>query len=239
MLMVTERQKTILGALVQEYVKTAEPVSSGVLVKKYKLTYSPATVRNELFALDRDGFIYQPHTSAGRVPTDSGYRFFIENSSSGRKQNEKIKKEFRPLSHIKDEFDFLRQSSRLLAKFSREFSMAGFFGRDILYKSGISEVLDRPEFSDEDTAREFGELIDFLDEAIEEHFRPEEILEPKVFIGEENPIREARGYTLMISSAGTPFGAEGMFAILGPRRMDYHKNIGLLRAFNDMFQDNS
>lgn len=233
--MITERQKAVLEALVREYVRTAEPVSSGSIVKRYKLPYSAATVRNELFALDRDGFIHQPHTSAGRVPTDSGYRFFIENSSSVEKQNKKIEKEFRPLSRIEDEFDFLRQSSRLLAKFSREFSMAGFFGRDILYKSGISEVLDRPEFSDEDTAREFGELIDFLDEAIEEHFRPEEVMEPKVFIGGENPISEARDYALIISSARTPFGAEGMFAILGPRRMDYHKNIGLLKTFNDIF----
>ncbi|TAK12780.1 MAG: heat-inducible transcription repressor HrcA [Anaerolineae bacterium] len=73
----SERQKLLLGLIVQEYVETAQPVGSTRLVEKYKLDFSSATVRNEMAALEGAGLIRQPHTSAGRVPTEEGYRFFV------------------------------------------------------------------------------------------------------------------------------------------------------------------
>lgn len=237
-MMVSERQKDILNALVHEYVATAEPVSSGELVRKYRLPYSPATVRNEFFALNGLGFIEQPHTSAGRIPTDRGYRFFIENQELAERPERKIEQTLRPLADITDEFEFLRQASRAFAHLSGEFSMAGFSSRGIFYKSGLAEVLDDPEFADEGVASEFGELIDSLDEEIRNFFGEIEFLEPRAFIGEENPIREAREYTMLVSRAHTPFGEEGTFAILGPRRMDYAKNLRLLRTAQRIFNTN-
>ncbi len=234
--MVTERQKSILEALVREYVAVAQPVSSGELVRKYRLPYSPATVRNELLELDRGGLIFQPHTSAGRVPTDKGYRFFIETSVAADDGKEKkIERAFSSLLDIEDEFDFLRQTSRLLSQTSREFSMAGFLGRGLLYKSGLAEVLSGSEFADENAAQEFGEFADFLDDEIQGYFKSDDSADPVVFIGEENPIREARNYTLMISRSRTPFGEEGIFAILGPRRMDYENNLTVLRVMRNIF----
>jgi len=235
--MLTERQKSILNALIREYVATAQPVSSGELVKKYKLPFSPATVRNEILEMDREGFTLQPHTSAGRIPTDKGYRFFIGQNLPDEKAEKKIKKSFRPLRDIDDEFDFLRQTSRLLAHFSGEFSMAGFSGKGMLYKSGIAEAFNDPEFSDEGRIREFSELVDFLDEEFKNFFEPANIEEPQVFIGAENPIREARNYTMIVSSSPTPFGEDGIFGILGPRRMDYNKNLSLLRVMQKLFND--
>ncbi|MCL5291231.1 MAG: heat-inducible transcriptional repressor HrcA [Actinobacteria bacterium] len=73
-----ERKKQILFAAVQEYILTAEPVSSAKLVTRYRLNVSPATVRNELAALEEAGYLYQPHTSAGRLPTDAGYRYYVD-----------------------------------------------------------------------------------------------------------------------------------------------------------------
>ncbi len=73
----TERQKTILMLVIRDYIETAQPVGSNALVKRYHLDLSSATVRNELSALDEMGFLRQPHTSAGRVPTEEGYRFFV------------------------------------------------------------------------------------------------------------------------------------------------------------------
>lgn len=234
----TDRQKAILEALIQEYVATAEPVSSAVIVRKHHLPYSTATVRNELFSLDREGFLYQPHTSAGRVPTDSGYRFYIEaiqkrNTGEGKR----IEPSFRTLRYIDDEFDFLRQASRLLARLSGELSIAGFLERDIFYKAGLAEALRGPEFADEETARQFGELVDFLDEDLEEYVEGSDIADCKVFIGEENPLREARNYTLMIAQSPTPFDEAGVFAILGPRRMDYERNLTLLRTLKKLFNE--
>ena len=73
----SERQKLILSLVVHDYIKTATPVGSRRLVEKYRLEYSPATVRNELAALTEMNFFRQPHTSAGRVPTETGYRYFV------------------------------------------------------------------------------------------------------------------------------------------------------------------
>ncbi len=73
----TERQKTILMLVIRDYIETAQPVSSNALVQRYHLDLSTATIRNELAILDEIGYLRQPHTSAGRVPTDDGYRFFV------------------------------------------------------------------------------------------------------------------------------------------------------------------
>ena len=73
----TERQKSILMLVIRDYIETAQPVGSNALVKRYHLDLSSATVRNELAALDEVGYLRQPHTSAGRVPTEEGYRFFV------------------------------------------------------------------------------------------------------------------------------------------------------------------
>ena len=76
--MITERQRTILNYLIKEYIDSAEPISSSLLKEKYCLDISPATIRNELQNLTENGYITQPHTSAGRIPTNKGYRYFVQ-----------------------------------------------------------------------------------------------------------------------------------------------------------------
>jgi heat-inducible transcriptional repressor len=77
MIGLTERQKLILALVIRDYIETAQPVGSGTLVQKYNLDVSSATVRNEMMALTEKGYLRQPHTSAGRVPTEEGYRYFV------------------------------------------------------------------------------------------------------------------------------------------------------------------
>lgn len=76
--MLNERRRTVLAALVDEYITRVQPVGSKVLVERYHLGCSPATVRSELAALEETGFVFQPHTSAGRIPTNSGYRAYVD-----------------------------------------------------------------------------------------------------------------------------------------------------------------
>lgn len=78
MIPLSPRKQQILRVLVEEYIHTATPVASEALVRKYGLRFSSATVRHELAGLEEAHLIYQPHTSAGRVPTDLGYRYFVE-----------------------------------------------------------------------------------------------------------------------------------------------------------------
>jgi len=73
------RQQQVLWATVRQYVSTAEPVGSKVLVREYDLKVSPATVRHAMGVLEKAGLLFQPHTSAGRVPSDHGYRLYVDN----------------------------------------------------------------------------------------------------------------------------------------------------------------
>src|SRR3954465_10679920 len=75
----SERRQFILKLVIQEFIESAQPVSSKILVEKYSLTYSSATVRNELATLEELGYLNHRHTSDGRIPTDTGYRYFVEN----------------------------------------------------------------------------------------------------------------------------------------------------------------
>ena len=76
--MLNDRRRRVLKALVEEYIASAQPVGSRTLVERYELGCSPATVRNELAILEETGFVVQPHVSAGRLPTDTGYRDFVD-----------------------------------------------------------------------------------------------------------------------------------------------------------------
>ena len=76
--MLTDRRQQVLRALIEEYIAHALPVGSRTIVEHYGLGVSSATVRNDLSALEEEGFIQQPHTSAGRIPTDAGYRAYVE-----------------------------------------------------------------------------------------------------------------------------------------------------------------
>jgi heat-inducible transcriptional repressor len=96
--MLTERRSALLNLIVEEYVDTALPVGSKYIVAKHDIQVSPATVRNEMARLEEDGYIRQPHTSAGRVPSDKGYRYYVESlmaeESIPREEQETIRHQF-------------------------------------------------------------------------------------------------------------------------------------------------
>src|SRR3954454_9506951 len=80
--MLDERKLEVLRAIVEDYVSTQEPVGSKTLVERHNLGVSPATIRNDMAALEDEGYIAQPHTSAGRIPSDKGYRLFVDRLST-------------------------------------------------------------------------------------------------------------------------------------------------------------
>jgi heat-inducible transcriptional repressor len=97
--MLTERRQKLLKIIVDEYVTSAQPVGSSALVEKYRLPYSSATVRNEMARLEEDGYITQPHTSAGRIPTDNGYRYYVETLMSEEIPSEELQQTIRHQFH--------------------------------------------------------------------------------------------------------------------------------------------
>src|SRR5665647_120268 len=92
------RQEKILATVIEEYTQTAIPVGSQVLATKYKFKVSTATIRNDMTALEEDGYLYQPHISAGRIPTDKGYRYFVEEMMKdkvlSKDEQHKLQREF-------------------------------------------------------------------------------------------------------------------------------------------------
>ena len=226
-----ERQELILSLVVGEYIDSAVPVSSSLLAEKYNLDLSPATIRSEMLELENEGYLYQPHTSAGRIPTDQGFRYFVdvlmqEKELTKREQNSlqvellKLKAQNKMLA---------RTTAKLLSAMSGNLAVSGVIDSDDFYKSGVQKILSQPEFNDLDSVSKMAEVIDYLDESMEElSSELENKSEIEVFIGKENPIDNTDECSMVVSKYSMKNGEEGLLAIIGPKRMKYSRNVSLI-----------
>lgn len=238
MSVLTERQKQLLKAIVEEYIATAEPVGSEAIVEKYSLGVSPATVRNEMVTLTRDGFLKQPHTSSGRSPTPTGFKIYIKELM--KEQDVTVKDEVEIKEHLWDHrfhlHRLLRQATRELAEKSGSLAIAMTEEGD-LYQSGAHSILDMPEFYDIDLTKTILMMADrtemlnqVLDRAV--------INEPvTVLLGDDlgNEYLEYCGFVF------APFGSgkknAGVIGILGPNRMSYPRVVPTVRYFGDLLTE--
>jgi heat-inducible transcriptional repressor len=125
--MVEDRRLAVLRAIVQDYVSTQEPVGSKALVDRHRLGVSPATVRNDMAALEEEGFITQPHTSAGRIPTDKGYRLFVDRLSQVKPLSAAERRAITTLLEgAIDLDDVVQRSVRLLAQLTRQVAIVQY-----------------------------------------------------------------------------------------------------------------
>lgn len=225
-----ERQKTILSAIVELYTKSALPVGSEALLEHSRLSVSSATVRNDMATLEEEGFLYQPHISSGRIPTDKGYRFYIE---YGMKEEFLSKAEE---AHLKKELLVLearharlaRTTAKLLSALSGSLAVSGVVNRDEFYDFGMKELMEEPEFQELDEVCRLVEALDSIDEKLESILEKLRDGETKIFIGEENPIKEISNCSMVVSPYRNAEGDRGILAIIGPKRMRYAKNKSLL-----------
>ena len=122
-----ERKLDVLRAIVQDYVSTREPVGSKALVERHNLGVSPATIRNEMAALEDEGYIHQPHTSAGRVPTDKGYRLFVDRLSQVKPLSAAERRAIhRFLDGAVDLDDVVARTVRLLAQITQQVAVVQY-----------------------------------------------------------------------------------------------------------------
>ncbi len=125
--MLEERRLAVLRAIVEDYVATHEPVGSKALVERHSLGVSPATIRNDMAALEDEGFIAQPHTSAGRVPTDQGYRLFVDRLSTVKPLSPAERKAIHQfLDDAVDLDDVMARTVRLLAQITRQVALVQY-----------------------------------------------------------------------------------------------------------------
>jgi len=228
--MITTRQEEILNGIVQEYIKTAQPISSQLLEKKHKFGVSAPTIRIEMQKLTDIGFLYQPHTSAGRVPTDKGYRFFVDNlfEKGFPKEKDIFKIEDLIEREIGDTVRFLQSLIKNLASFSSNSLALGYlFDEDLFWKEGWEDVLGEPEFKEAKVITDFADVIKHFEKEIEDIEINSGI---KVYIGKENPFSKVKDFSIIISKCHFPNDEKGVLAIAGPKRMAYDKNISLIKS---------
>jgi heat-inducible transcriptional repressor len=125
--MLEERRLAVLRAIVEDYVSTHEPVGSKALVERHHLGVSPATIRNDMAALEDEGYIAQPHTSAGRVPTDLGYRLFVDRLSGVKPLSPPERRAIQQfLDEAVDLDDVMSRTVRLLAQITRQVALVQY-----------------------------------------------------------------------------------------------------------------
>ena len=226
-----KRQALILKLVVDEYVKTAEPVSSQALCQRYALPCSPATVRNDMMALEEEGYLHQPHTSAGRVPTEQGYRFYLANFMKPKtmRADHALREAVEQIRSLETK---VRMLGRRLAELSGEAVM--LTGPHQSSAVGVANLLRKPDFREGNTLLELAEDIERLESATEQvmSVAPNDV---RVLLGEENPL--GRRLATVIVRHKLPNGEIGVLSIVGPLRMNYARNVALLSEAKKILEE--
>jgi heat-inducible transcriptional repressor len=220
----TDRQAKILQAIVEQYAEVASPVGSSLLAKVFDV--SSATIRSEMAELERLGYISQPHTSAGRIPTDKGYRFYVNNLSemadkpSERRAERALEARVASGGHPEHT---IRNTVDTLVELTHNLGLATIGPQ--LYMSGLSNLFGQPEFMHPGQVQEVARLLDNLEPWLNEA-APNEPL--SVYIGRENPIGRSAGASLIISRFRSPFSDRSYIGVLGPTRQSYRDVMSLV-----------
>lgn len=231
----TERQKAILFAIIEQYAEIASPVGSVTLAKLFGV--SSATIRSEMARLEELGMIAQPHTSAGRVPTDKGYRAYVNtlNESDnmiGQPDRSARAIEARVNTHIDKADRAIRSAVDSLVDLTQNLGLATI--GDELYMNGIGNLFAQPEFLHGNHVQAVARLLDNLEPWLREA-APNEPL--NVYIGAENPIGKASGASLIISRFRSPYSDRSYIGVLGPTRQDYARTMRLVRHAGAMLEE--
>lgn len=231
---ITERQRAILCQVIEEYAETASPVGSVTLAKLFGV--SPATIRAEMARLEAFGLIAQPHTSAGRVPTDAGYRFYVNSLDDEDEKLPALQKGTHVLEvrvNAQSRADAaIRGAVDALVELTGNLGLATIDGQ--LYLAGISRLFNQPEFVDNRRVQAVARLLDNLEPWLREAAPGEPL---NIFIGHENPIGRNSEVSLVVSKFRSPYSDRSYIGVLGPTRQNYSKVMALVRHAGNMLEE--
>ncbi|HEX7632838.1 MAG TPA: transcriptional regulator [Candidatus Saccharimonadales bacterium] len=221
----TNRQQSILSAIIEQYAEVASPVGSTLLAKLFNV--SSATIRAEMAELERLGYIGQPHTSAGRIPTDKGYRFYVnsigENGNASLPERRAERALASRVQNAGAPERMIRNAVDTLVELTHNLGLATIGNQ--LYISGLSNLFGQPEFINGMQVQQVAQLLDNLEPWLREA-APNEAL--SVYIGQENPVGRTAGCTLIISRFSSPFSDRSYIGTLGPTRQSYREVMNLV-----------
>ncbi|MBU1131631.1 hypothetical protein KKC32_00025 [Patescibacteria group bacterium] len=222
--MISKRQQEILHIIIEHYIKDALPIASSFLAQRVIGKVSSATVRNELVLLENDGYIFQPHTSSGRVPAEKAYRFYIDNNLNkekelGRINREKIKKIIFGEDNCRNK---LKTLAKTIAEISNQAVIVAFEENDNYY-TGLANLFSQPEF-EKNRIISLSAIVDHLDRVLEKLFAREN-KNTEILLAGENPFGIDCGAII----GNYKFDSfQGIIAIVGPLRMNYQENYILI-----------
>ncbi len=229
----TERQKKLLSAIVEQYAEVASPVGSSLLAKVFNV--SSATIRAEMAELERGGYIEQPHTSAGRVPTDKGYRYYVNsfaNADTPQVDSRAQRAISARVNHGGVPDRVIRNAVDTLVELTHNLGLATIGNQ--LYMSGLSNLFGQPEFMQKGQVQEVARLLDNLEPWLKEA-APNEPL--SVYIGKENPVGGGAGCSLIISRFRSPFSDHSYVGVLGPTRQSYRDVMQMVRRTGEALEE--
>ncbi|MBU4347975.1 hypothetical protein KJ671_00520 [Patescibacteria group bacterium] len=245
--MFDERTYKILEAAIQEFIKQGQPVSSKKIVNKYKFGVKDATIRSEFNKLTEQGFLSQSHISGGRIPTDKGYQFIVNNIvqdffDSAEIFHQNFNKLINPTHKLCVGINILDDEkwSNFLDKISQDMQLlsAGYrTDENRVYKTGLNELFENLEINERDDFCQIAKDFEMLDEKLEK--LPKIINNsnfPKIFIGKKSPVTESKFLSVIIDSYNIDNNKFYLVAI-GPKRMDYEKNIKYLRKIKESIKN--
>ncbi len=231
------RKRAVLAATINQYIREAVPVSSEDISREFDL--SSATIRNIFAELEESGLLKHPYTSGGRIPTDKGFRYYVDFLLSQMNlltdEKDRISKEYK--KELRRLEDTLEETSQILSNFTHYTGMVSFLEwQDKLFYRGIGYILDQPEFKD-------SEKIRFIIKMVEDKRRLLDIINQdfddkvKVYIGHELHCPEMEYCSLVVSSYRVNNKPSGRIAVLGPVRMEYKHIIPTLEYVSDVLSD--
>ena len=231
------RRKSILNSAINRYIKNALPVASDDISEEFDL--SSATIRSIFSELEESGYLKHPYTSGGRIPTNKGYRHYVDFliQQIELMDDEKLrivkdcKREIRRLD------DALENTSEVISEITHYAGIVSFLeSQERIFYKGISRIIDQPEFKDADKIRlliklmeEKGKLLDIVNR--------DYTGKVKVYIGSELGWPEMENYSLIVTTYKLKNQPYGRLAVLGPMRMEYNHIIPALEYISDVLTD--
>lgn len=213
----SDRQKNLLLSIIREFILTAEAVGSISLQNKYGISFSTATIRNEMADLVEQGYLFQKHHSGGRIPTTKAWRYFV-NQLDKSIDSPSIDFEIH-LNSFENKNDLLRRAIQKLSFLTGNTSIL-LIDREAYY-SGLSELVKIPEFRDSNNLKKMLQIL-------EDYYTLSEILnrenlsdDVNILIGEEIDNENFYEYSIIFSELRVFGDKKGYIAVIGPTRMDY------------------
>lgn len=218
------RKEQLLKLIVESYINTAEPVGSQFLVSDGKLDLSGATVRNEMRELEETGYLTQPHTSAGRIPTEAGYRYYIEKFLHASKTKKREMSRLKGISKreglrgVGKEIAYMTDNAVIIA-----------MNPESVYYTGISNLFTQPEFENHAHALTVSQMFDRVEEYMDDLYAlAENNSGVHAVVGKANPLGNGCGAIVARLSNNE------LVVMIGPLRMDYELGMRIARTIQEI-----